>query len=552
MKRVSPRLNVSMLLIIALLVSACSINSGQQNDSAGSPGSSDNQASTSETADPFGKYDPPIVVSAVRAIDEAVKYPSGDSLDNNVWTREFADKLGIKIKYDWTVASTQYEQKLNVSLTSGEMADIMPVYSKQLQELAEFDKLEDLTELFDKYASPLTKEILYQDGGTAMKSATFNDKLLALPYTGASFGQVLWVRSDWLEEMNLPEPKTMDDVLMISKAFKSRSNNSYGLAANWGTALTGFFNGYHAYPNIWIKDSDGKLAFGSIQPEMKAALAKLRELYANGEIDQEFALKDDNKMLDTVTSGSVGMIYGPDWYPFWPFADAKLKDPKIDWKAFPIPYIDENPAKVPVTFPVGIYFVVKKGAKHPEAAIKMLNLFIENTWSKTADTEKFLIAPDGIELFKYPLIQAWPANKDLPDLYNAIKDALQTKDASALNGEQRTKHDRIVQFQSTGELGTNAINWATARQMAPEKGSSFSVLAYYRDKGLVLTDEMYGPPTPTMTKSMTTLLDLQKQAFTRIVMGTAPLDSFDSFVEEWKKLGGDKITKEVNEWAASQ
>jgi len=36
-------------------------------------------------------------------------------------------------------------------------------------------------------------------------------------------------------------------------------------------------------------------------------------------------------------------------------------------------------------------------------------------------------------------------------------------------------------------------------------------------------------------------------------MGAASIDEFDKFVAQWKQLGGDQITAEVNEWyAASQ
>ena len=37
------------------------------------------------------------------------------------------------------------------------------------------------------------------------------------------------------------------------------------------------------------------------------------------------------------------------------------------------------------------------------------------------------------------------------------------------------------------------------------------------------------------------------ESFTKIVLGGS-LDDFDKFVTSWKTLGGDQITKEVNEW----
>lgn len=40
---------------------------------------------------------------------------------------------------------------------------------------------------------------------------------------------------------------------------------------------------------------------------------------------------------------------------------------------------------------------------------------------------------------------------------------------------------------------------------------------------------------------------MEEEVFTKIIMGDS-IDLFDKFVEDWKKLGGDQITKEINEW----
>ena len=55
-----------------------------------------------------------------------------------------------------------------------------------------------------------------------------------------------------------------------------------------------------------------------------------------------------------------------------------------------------------------------------------------------------------------------------------------------------------------------------------------------------------GISTDTMVQKQSSLDALQDEAFTKIIMGE-PLDSFDSFVEQWKSLGGDDITSEMNE-----
>jgi putative aldouronate transport system substrate-binding protein len=35
-------------------------------------------------------------------------------------------------------------------------------------------------------------------------------------------------------------------------------------------------------------------------------------------------------------------------------------------------------------------------------------------------------------------------------------------------------------------------------------------------------------------------------------MGSASIDEFTTFVDNWRKLGGDAIIKEVNDWKAQQ
>jgi putative aldouronate transport system substrate-binding protein len=57
-----------------------------------------------------------------------------------------------------------------------------------------------------------------------------------------------------------------------------------------------------------------------------------------------------------------------------------------------------------------------------------------------------------------------------------------------------------------------------------------------------------GAPTETMTSKMSTLTDLQDEVFTKIILGEESIDAFDKFVEDFNALGGEDITREVNEW----
>jgi len=76
---------------------------------------------------------------------------------------------------------------------------------------------------------------------------------------------------------------------------------------------------------------------------------------------------------------------------------------------------------------------------------------------------------------------------------------------------------------------------------------SYGSVSEMVDNNQFYFDEFYGVPTDTMSAKGTVLSDLRDQSFTKIIMG-APLADFDKFVADWKKLGGDQVTTEVNAW----
>ncbi|MDR9855486.1 extracellular solute-binding protein [Paenibacillus sp. VCA1] len=553
---------------VALLTTACS-NSGNQTASSQSLDGDKSTPATADAAGPFGKYETPIDVHAVRGINGSYKFPQGEDIGNNLWTRTYKDELGINLIYDWVAdnsggSESAYNKKLNLMIASGELPDIVAVNSKQFKQLAEDGQLADLTEVFENYASPYLKDVAKQDEGMAMTSATIDGKLLGIPGFNGNItdANVLWIRSDWMKKLNLPDPKNMQDVFNIMEAFATKDPNGdggkgvIGLAANKNiydgfADLESFFNAYHANPNgTWIKDGSGQLAYGAIQPEMKPALAKLQELYKSGLIDKEFGAKDAAKEAELLGQNKLGITFGANSNPFYPFDDARKLNPDMDWKAYPIPSIDDKPARPSVGFPIGTYYVVKKNFKHPEVIVKLFNANFEKFYGKTGDWNKWSVTQDPVtkerlEAFKWPFVYGFPPNKDVPGRYEALKKAVASSDPSALNGEQQADYEAYQAFKNGDQS-----KWSTVRQAGPTD-SSFAVLNYYKENDLLYTNEYRTSlQTPTMTLKWSTLLNLEKEMITKIIVG-APLDEFDKFVENWKKSGGDQITKEVNEWAST-
>ena len=510
-------------------------------------------------ADPFGKFDPPIELHVARAVEQAWTYPQGDSIDNNVWYREYEDLLGIKIVHDWTALANEYNRKLNVSIASGSLPEVFAVSASQLKQLADAGQLEDLTEVYERYASDHTKKLQMGDGGAALASATFNGQLLAIPVVNAPFYEpnLLWVRTDWLEKLGLPEPQTFEDVLQIAEAFTQQDpdgngqQDTYGLAVNnylYGpiTSLTGFANAFHAYPQTWVKDEAGKVVYGSAQPEMKLALAKLQDMYKAGQLDREFGVKDGNKVAEDIAAGKFGMAFGANWNPYV-FLDAVKKNPGMEWKPFAVPSVDGTPSRASVGFSASGYVVVRKGVKHPEAVVKMLNLHEEVVHGSRRDEEQFITVEENgerINTSRLSIVQSGVSNDGVLESLKLLREAIHNEDESLLADAltETDKYGPTVDYLKTG----NMDNWAVAHQYF-----GFEVtMDNYTDDRLLMT--AFGGQTPTMTDKWAILDKLEKETFTKIIMGAAPVDEFDKFVTDWNKLGGETILAEINDWIASQ
>jgi len=568
MKQLTARGVITVILVLIFAATtACSStanNSGNPASPSGSSSASSQPPASSDTApDPLGKYDPPIKLTTVKIFDEVDKIAS-NATERNIWQEAYKNELGIEVKYDWTVIGAQPggpgEQKMNVSIASGSLPDIIPVNAKQLKQLVDSDLVEDLSAYYPQFASPQLKQFLGEDS-VALKSGTFGGKLMGLPNVTGSIdsASMIWIRKDWLDKLKLPEPKSMADVLAISKAFTNgdpdgnNKNDTFGIGLTKEVYNSGVFDivalleGYHGYHNQWIKDASGQLVYGGVQPEIKAGLAALQEMFKNKEIDPEFGVKDTGKVIESLVSGKIGMFFGQHWNAFWPLGDALAKDPSADWRPYPIVSVDDKPAQPIIGSGVVGYFAVKKGFAHPEAVIKLANLYVDKEYGfETGGHDiNFHGTNEDIRWKLAAVIQQDPMQNI--GIYRIVKKAFDVGDPSIIgnHASARENYDGYMKFKD-GEMSLRpGALWS-----GPEN-SALSVLDHYLINSLAINDGFFGASTDTMVQKQSTLDKLKQEVYTRIIIGDLAIDEFDKFVSDWKKLGGDQITAEVNAWAAS-
>ncbi|RKP57147.1 extracellular solute-binding protein [Cohnella endophytica] len=554
------RLLLMLAMLIPLLISCSNGNSAQQEGQGETSGDGVFPSIPSIEEDPaYGKYDEPITVNIGFKIPDE-KNASGETNDNNPVSRYFEKITNIKVVHTWEAKrDDSFLQKVNLAIDSGDLPDAMVVDRNQLRKLIENDMIADLTDVYREYGSSLIKAMYDSTKGIALQDASSGGKLYGLPNVAidADAPSLLWIRQDWLEKLHLAPPRTFDDLARIAQAFAYGDPDGDGKRDTIGlpgdkkvvhgqdkAGLNGFdtlFSAYHAFPKNWIKDSDGKVVYGSITPENKEALTMLADWYKRGIIDNEFVLYREAQ--EPIVSHKAGMFFGPWWAPYWPLAEAVANDTKAEWRAYAAPVDGDGKFVTHMSPTTDRFLVVRKGFEHPEAVVKMLNAFtrLERRQDPNSGEVKKLdsfSAQTGVQLRSYyPFDLLLDYADAITQRYVNIQKALRSEiDYSSLDPDTK-----LIYEQSVAEMDNpkkNMDGWKAAK-------------AYEYGGGVLYTTDMvqvrgifYGT-TKTMETKWAALQKQENDTFLKIIVGDQPISAFDDFVAEWKRSGGDIITGEV-------
>ncbi|MBM7567173.1 hypothetical protein [Paenibacillus sacheonensis] len=574
---------VLALASMLTIMSACSSNNGANNgnEAGGNKEAATNAnaggnnaaapADTAEKPDPFGKYPETVEFTTVRPIGNNPQFPDGQSYEENDYNTFMQDQLNVKPKFVWTAPQDgfAYKKKLELAINGNDIPDIFEItgtptdIQATLKRLVDADMIEDLTSAYEDYASPLVKDSFANQGNQVLDLFKIDGKQYAMPQqTSLENFNFVWIRDDWRKKLNLPEPKTMDDVLAIGKAFKEKDPFGGGKTVPFAMQMEsepaglfgpGFlFDQFEAYPRLFYKDASSNIAYGGIQPGIKDALKIMSQMYKDGLLEKDFALKDTGKLQELLASGRAGIV-GQAWWGVWyPLFMTLQNVPDADWKPYAIPAKTNGKINFGTTLPVGDVIVVKKGFEHPELPVKWLNVYNENRKGEfflKLSQETFKDAND-----KAPILWGLtiaPGDEILnsaKQIVGAVKGEI---DAATLPFTNKDAFNNIKQYidelqDQPQAPSKNMLQWQNTRSWYDAMGgaSGYELNVVY---------SAFDGQTPTMEKKLTALNDLQMKAYHSIIMKSTDIDAdFDKFVSDWKAQGGDQIITEITEALANK
>ena len=549
---------IALSLAGCLVLTGCSKQQTEKTDTA----EHTQEWKTAETT-PFGRYPEEVIYTLGKMTGmNNSNLPKGDTYEDNGYTRYLKKQLNIQNKDVFEAGENDnYQETVSMTIASRELPDVMVVNDMDmLQLLVDNDLIEDLTQVYEDCTSSRIKDIYNSYGSEILDNVTLDGKLMALPETNVDDGPSLcWLRKDWMDKLGLDAPETVEDVENIVHEFVQKDPGGNGKGETVGLVcddeLTGgcgysyeyqndiIFASFGAFPKQWIYNKDGEVVYGSVQNEAKAALGKLRQMYQQGTLDNNFLMRESSNIIELIVSGKCGSFFGPWWSPNNPLMSAMQKNPNAEWQPYLIQTDKDGQTSFASQNPNDKYVVVRKGYKHPEIVMKIVSVLFDDLRYDEEDVREMeRYYQDNVDPTARPLAINVDYKDALMRCYDSLKDAIQGRkkleDLGLLEGAYYISCSKYLDRKKDTSAQKSWEDWAAY-------ASRMTACSVLRKGQTRQVKSLFFGETKTMKSNWWRLEELEKKVYLEIVTGQKPLSYFDEFVKEWNRQGGEKIRGEV-------
>lgn len=448
---------------------------------------------------------------------------------------------GVNIAF--TVApANQGKEALNLMLASGDLTDLVEAGWQNMpggpDKYIRDGYILKLNDVLKKWAPNLTAYLkAHPDVDKMVK--TDEGSYYCFPFLrGGDFLTVFQgpiVRKDWLDDLGLKVPETIDDWTTVLRAFKEKKGASAPFAmspyTNWGPGFGSYaspaFSGAFGSLKDWYVEN-GKVKYGPYEPQYKAFLQLFADWYKEGLLDSNIALADQKSRDALFAAGQAGATIGNTAGGLgYLNTMMKSKDPKAFFVAAPYPVLKRGDrAKfgqldLPYGGQLGVAVSAKlaKDPKKLEAAVRLLD------WGYSA--EGHLYYNFGTAGESYTMVDGYPTytaavlkNPNKLSVAEAIADYAR----GSYNGPFVQDVRYMEQVASLPEQRESIQLWGKT-DMAQHKLPN------------ITPDEK---DISAMSKIMSEVTTYVSESFTKTVLGSMKVEDFAKYRETLKKLDIEK------------
>lgn len=440
--------------------------------------------------------------------------------------QEWEKATNIKIKF---VVPGNYD----VLLASNDVPDIFK-HSTRDGFIRYKDILAPLDDLLEtEYGKDAKK--YYDENPEVAKIATIENEIRFLTYdsgvidTNGTFA----LRKDWLDQLGLKVPETIDEWYTTLKAFKTLGDDVIPFSIrNKRYGLQGFMEAFGVsegpagakYKGFYIDPETDKIVYGPTNPKMKDALAFLNKLYSEGLIDNQYLVTDVTKWQNNISTNRAGSTN--DYATRIEYLNSLVDEGGADDKfvlALPIKNEKGERWVGKLSGFTGTGLGIYKGSKVKEHALKLINYMYTEEGSRLVNL--------GIEGVHYNMVDG--------------KAQLTEKLTDISNGksvQQNAWNEGIMTF-----VPYKPLDDAKYIMYAPAVIDYLNLFEESGTKGIAMPMFDLSPEQlEIVTGKFPDISTYCDEYLNKFIMGAVSLDQFDKFVEDVNKMGIEEITKILN------
>lgn len=430
-------------------------------------------------------------------------------------------KTNTELTIQW-VPDGSYDEKMNASFATGTLPQML--YTRNLTSQNLFKDAMRNGQFWE--VGPYLKDYpnLKNLDPNVLKNTSVDGKIYSLYREVPLSRQGVIYRKDWADALGLGEPKSIDDLYNMAKAFKEKDpdkngkNDTIGLTDRSDLVYGAFktVSSYFGTPNNWgLKD--GKLYPEFEDPAYIETMKWFQKLHKEGLINQDFPVTSKTDQQNLFITGKAGIYIGS-------MADVISLHQKMA-EVNPNVQLDvANQIKGPKGLGVwatpgfGNTIIFPKSAVKTEAELKSILAFCDK-----------LMSPEIANLIYY----------GIEGRHYTLKDgkAEVTKDTKMFEREGKA-------YQALQIGGISTIKMLEPVYTLPAKAKAEQLIL---DNNKFLIHDPAAPlESKTYTEKGTRLQEIIKDATYKFILGNIDEAGFMKEVEKWKKEGGSKIIEEYN------
>ncbi|WNR42942.1 type 2 periplasmic-binding domain-containing protein [Paenibacillus roseipurpureus] len=522
---------VLMTTLTAVLATGVMAGCSQKENPAGSSSPSP-LASTAETKYPLQTNAKlKVFMGANKDIAQLVS-----NMGETPFMKELEKRTGVKLEFIHPTVGAE-KDFFNTLIASGDLPDIfignMGDYPGGASAAEKDGVILSLNDILPKYA-PNAWNLISKDKEMDKMVKTDTGKYLMFPSVRSELGKVFagpLLRADWLKELNLPVPETIDEWYTVLKTFKEKkgATAAFGYEGKSTPALLrDVFLGAYKTDYAFYVDDKGKVQFGAATQEYKSFLTTFHKWYEEGLIDKDFPLTDANKLKSLIDQNKTGAFIGQSGGYIRSLLDKyKTSNPTFDLVGakYPVlkkgdtPFSGQKDQKFNAPFSA----VITAKSKNVEIAAKFLDYFFT--------PEGIQFSNFGIENTTYKLENGKPKFTEFvtsnPNKWTSTQVQAMY---SSFNGFPAVELPEKIEQLNIYKQQTEALKvWA---QTDADKHA-------FRDSVISHTEE----ESKIVAKYNEDVYKYAEQMFTKFVFGSESLDNYQKYLDQLKALGVDQLIK---------